>query len=85
MKISRNPVSGKVGGPLWRFFEAVARPVMGEAMPAASSFPDIVDRVKHHGVASIKWWQVAEPEWFDVWLELTSRGVRLPARRKRAT
>jgi hypothetical protein len=37
---------GVVDGPLWRFFAAVAKPVMGKEMPKRSGFPDIVDREK---------------------------------------
>jgi hypothetical protein len=45
-ELKRSENSGVVDGPLWRFFEAVAKPVMGRKMPARSGFPDIVKREK---------------------------------------
>jgi hypothetical protein len=80
LKIARHPTSGKVRGPLWRFFEAVARPVMGKAMPAVGSLPDIVGRQKRRNSAAFTWFQAAEPEWFDEWLELESRNILVPRR-----
>jgi hypothetical protein len=44
--------ASKIGGPLIRYFFAVARPVMGGHTPSLQSLPDIVDRQK--GFDS--WW-----------------------------
>ena len=44
LRFSRNPESGKLGGPLMRFFFSVARPVMADKVPAVESVPDIVRR-----------------------------------------
>jgi hypothetical protein len=41
-----------VDGPAWRFFEAVVRPVMGNATPSRSGFPDIVRRRKRDNAAA---------------------------------
>jgi hypothetical protein len=51
---SKNPVTQEVGGPLFRFFVAVAGPVMGAELPAASSFRNIVRREKRRHALSAK-------------------------------
>lgn len=42
LKISRHPLSGEVSGPLWRYFQSAAAPVMGSDMPSPASFPRLV-------------------------------------------
>jgi hypothetical protein len=45
--VSKHPASGAIGGPLTRFFFAVATPVMGsKEVPAMSTFPAIVSSYK---------------------------------------
>ena len=44
--ISRHSRTQKVQGPLWRYFFAVAHPVMGASTPSPESLPDIVARQK---------------------------------------
>jgi hypothetical protein len=46
LKISRNSGTGKIDGPLARFFRAVTVPVMGTLAPSLESLPDIVQRQK---------------------------------------
>jgi hypothetical protein len=54
LAISRHPVSGKVGGPLARFFWSVAAPVMGKEAPSVSSIPGIVAGFKRRAAATEK-------------------------------
>jgi hypothetical protein len=44
LKISRNSRTGKIDGPLARFFRVVTVPVMGTLAPSLESLPDIVQR-----------------------------------------
>ena len=44
LRLSRHPKTGKVKGPLARFFFAVVRPVMGDRTPSPESLPHIVRR-----------------------------------------
>lgn len=44
LKVSRHPRTGKIQGPLARFFRAVTIPVMGTSAPSLESLPDIVQR-----------------------------------------
>jgi hypothetical protein len=44
LRFSRNPDSGKLGGPLIRYFFSVTRPLMRSEAPAIESVPDIVRR-----------------------------------------
>jgi hypothetical protein len=46
LKISRNSGTGKIDGPLARFFRAVTVPVMRTLAPSPESLPDIVQRQK---------------------------------------
>src|SRR5262249_38094870 len=46
LRVSRHPKTGKIQGPLARFFRAVTTPVMGPAAPSLESLPDIVRRGK---------------------------------------
>jgi hypothetical protein len=43
LKISRHPVSGKIGGPLARYFSAVTQPVHGGSL---ENLPDVIERQK---------------------------------------
>src|ERR1700730_17411255 len=45
-KLSRDPGSGQLRGPLARYFLAVTGPVMTDEAPSLESLPDIVDRQK---------------------------------------
>jgi hypothetical protein len=45
LRYSRN--SGKLSGPLIRFFQAVTGPVLGTDAPALESIKDIIEREKH--------------------------------------
>lgn len=44
LRFSRNPQSGKLSGPLIRFFFSVTRPAMTDKAPSIESIPDIVRR-----------------------------------------
>jgi hypothetical protein len=44
LKLSRNPLSGGIHGPLVRYFVAVTGPVMKDMAPSLQSLPDIVRR-----------------------------------------
>ena len=46
LKLSRDPGSGQLRGPLARYFLAVTGPVMTDEAPSLESLPDIVDRQK---------------------------------------
>jgi hypothetical protein len=61
LKISRHPKTHAVRGPLARFFEAVARPVMRAQMPSLESLPDIVRRQKLE-LAARNWLRTVAPD-----------------------
>jgi hypothetical protein len=42
LTFTKDPSSGKISGPLVKYFFAVVRPVMGERAPSVKSLPDIV-------------------------------------------
>jgi hypothetical protein len=46
LKISRHPHSGQIGGPLARYIDAVAAPVMGRDAPSPNSYRSIINRQK---------------------------------------
>jgi hypothetical protein len=46
LKISRDPHSGQIGGPLARYIEAVAAPVMGQDAPSPNSYRSLINRQK---------------------------------------
>jgi hypothetical protein len=46
LKISRDPNSGQIGGPLARYIDAVATPVMGPAAPSPNSYRSLINRQK---------------------------------------
>jgi hypothetical protein len=48
MKFSRNALSGEVGGPLVRFFQAVTGPVLLRDAPSLESLPDIIKRQRSY-------------------------------------
>ena len=48
MKFSRNAISGEVGGPLVRFFQAVTGPVLRSDAPSSESIPDIIKRQRSY-------------------------------------
>jgi hypothetical protein len=52
LKISRHPTTGKIKGPLVRYFSAVTQPVHGGS---PESLPDIIERYTAYKVASKKW------------------------------
>ena len=46
LKISRDPHSGQIGGPLARYIDAVATPVMGQDAPSPNSYRSLINRQK---------------------------------------
>jgi len=46
LRYSRSGIKGKPGGPLIRFFDAIARPVLGDDAPTVHGIADIIDRAR---------------------------------------